>query len=78
MIVETATNADGRCDQALLTNPEPGPYRLVFAVGAYFRSQRVDSPFLEEIPIDFITSAGESYHIPLLVSPWAYSTYRGS
>ncbi len=78
VIVETLTNPDGRCDQPLLRNPEPGLYRLIFSVGQYFHARGVDSPFLDEIPIDFHTSAGQSYHIPLLVSPWSYSTYRGS
>jgi 5-hydroxyisourate hydrolase len=78
------TNADGRCDAPLLEGAayRPGRYRLVFAVAAYFRGQgaRLDEPaFLDEVPLDFGIAAGsEHYHVPLLASPWAYSTYRGS
>ncbi len=77
-LVEATTNADGRCDQPLLSNPEPGRYRLLFAVGDYFRARGVDSPFLDEVPVDFVIRAGESYHVPLVFTPWSYSTYRGS
>ena len=79
-----ALNADGRCDAALLEGDayRPGRYRLVFAVGDYFRAQGArlaDPPFLDEVPLDFGIAAGsDHYHVPLLVSPWAYSTYRGS
>jgi 5-hydroxyisourate hydrolase len=59
-----------------------GRYRLVFDVAAYFQSLGValpDPPFLGEVPLDFgIADAAGHYHVPLLVSPWAYSTYRGS
>jgi 5-hydroxyisourate hydrolase len=59
-----------------------GTYRLVFDVAAYFRQQGVplpDPPFLDRVPLDFgIAQADQHYHVPLLVSPWAYSTYRGS
>jgi len=78
MVMETRTNADGRCDAPLLVDPIPGPCRLVFSIGAYFRETGVESPFLEDVPIDFIISTGQSYHVPLLVSPWSYSTYRCS
>ncbi len=77
-------NDDGRADSPLLegTALVPGRYRLVFAVAAYFRSQGValaDPPFLDEVPLDFgIADAQAHYHVPLLASPWAYSTYRGS
>jgi 5-hydroxyisourate hydrolase len=59
----------------------PGRYRLVFAAGAYFRSCGVapDPPFVDEVVIDFgIADPAAHYHVPLLVSPWSYSTYRGS
>jgi 5-hydroxyisourate hydrolase len=60
----------------------PGTYRLVFGVAAYFAGRGTvlaDPPFLGEVPIDFgIASADQHYHVPLLASPWAYSTYRGS
>lgn len=78
ILAETSTNDDGRCDQPLLTDPAPGRYRLVFAVGDYFRNRGIDSPFLDEVPIDFEIRAGESYHVPLVFTPWSYSTYRGS
>ena len=77
-------NADGRADAPLLQGESflPGRYRLVFAVAAYFRARGVElpePPFLDEVPLDFgLAAAGQHYHVPLLVSPWAYSTYRGS
>jgi 5-hydroxyisourate hydrolase len=78
------TNAEGRTDEPLLTGAElrAGGYEIVFAVGEYFASQRLptsDPPFLEEIPVRFgIANPDAHYHVPLLASPWAYSTYRGS
>ena len=60
----------------------PGRYRLVFGVAAYFRSRGMllpDPPFLDEVPLDFgLATVGRHYHVPLLASPYAYSTYRGS
>jgi 5-hydroxyisourate hydrolase len=74
------TDGDGRCRG--LPELPAGRYRLVFAVAAYFRAKGAalpDPPFLDEVVIDFgIAEAGGHYHVPLLVSPWAYSTYRGS
>ena len=59
-----------------------GRYRLLFAVAPYFRGLGVtlpDPPFIDTVPVDFgIADAAGRYHVPLLVSPWAYSTYRGS
>ena len=84
IVAETRTNADGRCDAPLLAGDEfrPGTYELVFAAGAYFRTAGVDlpdPPFLDEVPIRFgIAHADQHYHVPLLISPWSYSTYRGS
>ena len=78
------TNADGRTDQPLLVADEVrvGQYELVFFVGDYFVSKGVTSSnirFLDRVPIRFgIADANAAYHVPLLVSPWAYSTYRGS
>jgi len=78
------TNADGRTDRPLLTAEEakPGRYQLVFHVAAYFRAQGValaDPPFLDTVPVRFaIADPAQHYHVPLLVSPWSYSTYRGS
>ncbi|SDA31098.1 hydroxyisourate hydrolase [Sphingomonas sp. NFR15] len=73
------TNADGRCPG--LPAVDAGRYRLEFATAAYFRGQGVtlaDPPFLDVITIDFGVAAGGHYHVPLLVSPYSYSTYRGS
>jgi len=77
-------NADGRADAPLLdgTSHRVGRYRLVFSVAAYSSGRDVqlpDPPFLDEVTLDFgIAATGEHYHVPLLVSPWSYSTYRGS
>ena len=71
------TNADGRVDSALLAGEElwSGSYELVFFVGDYFGERQ----FLDRVPVRFLISdPSAKYHIPLLVSPWAYSTYRGS
>ena len=71
------TNQDGRVDQPLLSGNEmaAGNYQLVFLVGDYFGEHK----FLDRVPVRFtIADAKAKYHVPLLVSPWAYSTYRGS
>lgn len=78
------TNSDGRCDAPLLEGGEleAGVYELVFKAGDYFRlAGEVDAnpAFLEEIPIRFgIARTDQHYHVPLLVSPYGYTTYRGS
>ena len=78
------TNADGRTDQPLLAAEEmqAGRYELVFYVGDYFAGKgsfRPQVAFLDRVPVQFgIAEPAASYHVPLLVSPWAYSTYRGS
>lgn len=77
-VADFTTNQDGRCDSPLATDPVAGRYQLIFSIGEYFRANGVDSPFLDEVPIQFTVSADQSYHIPLLCSPWSYSTYRGS
>ena len=77
-------NADGRGDGPLLDAPAmaTGRYRLVFEVAAYFRARGVElpePPFIDQVPLDFgMADANGRYHVPLLVSPWSYSTYRGS
>jgi 5-hydroxyisourate hydrolase len=74
------TNFEGRTEQPLLSGQEmlAGEYELVFQVGAYF-AIALEKSFLNEIPVRFrIADPKEGYHVPLLVSPWAYSTYRGS
>ena len=84
VLVSTTTNADGRCDSPLLTAEamRPGAYRLEFDVGAYYRGLGVTLPdpaFLNTVAIEFgLADAGAHYHVPLLVSPFGYSTYRGS
>jgi len=81
---ENLTNDDGRCDAPLLEGPAftPGVYELVFHVGAYFdrRAPGLPDPkFLDVVPVRFGISNGDShYHVPLLISPYSYSTYRGS
>jgi 5-hydroxyisourate hydrolase len=83
-LLETMTNADGRTDVPLLVQSElvPGGYELRFQIGAYFAARGVSAgspPFLDEVPVRFgISSGGEPIHVPLLVTPWGYSTYRGS
>jgi 5-hydroxyisourate hydrolase len=78
------TNADGRTDAPLLAGPElaAGQYELVFFVGDYFAARGVASGpirFLDRVPVRFgIPDPAAAYHVPLLCSPWAYSTYRGS
>jgi 5-hydroxyisourate hydrolase len=81
-IARGLTNADGRCPGLAPGELAPGRYTLRFAVADYFRGLGVvlaDPPFLDEVAVDFGMSAeGGHYHVPLLVSPFAYSTYRGS
>ena len=78
LLADTLTKADGRCDAPLLINAIPGEYQLLFSMGDYFRAQGVASPFVNEIPVHFIIESGRNYHVPLVCSPYAYSTYRGS
>ena len=83
-VTSTLTNADGRCDAPLLDGErmQPGRYELVFAAGDYFRALGTplpEPPFVDEVVLRFgIAHAEQHYHVPLLVSPWSYSTYRGS
>jgi 5-hydroxyisourate hydrolase len=79
----TTTNANGRTDAPLLEGSEltAGTWRIVFHVGDYFRERgdRDAGRFLEDVPVVFVVDdPAAAYHVPLLVSPWAYSTYRGS
>ena len=74
-------NDDGRPDETLLEPIEIGNYELVFYVGEFFKNiTKLEKPnFLNEVSIKFgISNQKEKYHVPLLVSPWSYSTYRGS
>jgi 2-oxo-4-hydroxy-4-carboxy-5-ureidoimidazoline decarboxylase len=84
VVTRTITNADGRTDEPLIGGrPVPiGRYELTFSVGDYFAGRQVvtsDPPFLDRIPLRFSVSEPESHlHVPLLVTPWSYATYRGS
>jgi 2-oxo-4-hydroxy-4-carboxy-5-ureidoimidazoline decarboxylase len=84
LLKETITNADGRTDAPLLGGGplRIGSYEIAFHIGAYFAAQAVATsrpPFLDVVPIRFAIAEPEAhYHVPLLASPWAYSTYRGS
>lgn len=77
-------NSDGRCDKPLYENNtlKKGTYRLVFDVAGYFKAKGVTLPepnFLNRVSLDFgVANVEQHYHVPLLVSPWTYSTYRGS
>ncbi|MFY0475747.1 hydroxyisourate hydrolase [Achromobacter marplatensis] len=77
-------NADGRSAKPLFTDQDlrTGTYRLVFDVAGYFKARGVALPepnFLNRVSLDFgVAHPNEHYHVPLLVSPWSYSTYRGS
>jgi 5-hydroxyisourate hydrolase len=84
LLKTVTTNKDGRTDQPLLGPAEikAGTYELVFFVADYFKQKATalaSPPFLEQVPVRFgIADPNAGYHVPLLVSPWAYSTYRGS
>jgi 2-oxo-4-hydroxy-4-carboxy-5-ureidoimidazoline decarboxylase len=84
VVTRATTNADGRTDQPLIGGrPVPiGRYELTFSVGRYFAECKVpmsDPPFLDQIPLRFSVSDPEGHlHVPLLVTPWSYATYRGS
>ena len=84
LLRELALDADGRAGGPVLEGDafQVGRYRLEFEVGAYFRARGAElpePPFLDRVPLDFgIADAASPYHVPLLASPWSYSTYRGS
>jgi len=80
LLKSAVTNRDGRTDAPLLAEGEmaSGTYEIVFLVGDYFGSAAADR-FLDRVPIRFgLTDPTASYHVPLLVTPWSYNTYRGS
>jgi 5-hydroxyisourate hydrolase len=81
-IARGTTNEDGRCLDLAPAGLAPGQYAIRFSVADYFRDQGVtlpDPPFFDQVTVDFgIAADGGHYHVPLLVSPFAYSTYRGS
>ena len=84
LIKSVRTNSDGRTDEPLLEGKTliTGTYELRFHVADYFKAKGTelpDPPFLDVVPIRFgVFDAHQNYHVPLLVSPWSYSTYRGS
>ena len=84
LLRELTLDDDGRAGGPLLEKEtmRAGAYRLSFDVAAYFTARGValpQPPFLDVVPLDFgLSETGQHYHVPLLVSPWAYSTYRGS
>ena len=85
LLKQFVLNQDGRYSGGLLldaTELQRGSYRLVFDVAAYFKARGVTLPepnFLNQVSLDFgVANPGQHYHVPLLVSPWSYSTYRGS
>ena len=83
LLTRTVTNDDGRTDEPLLGDASfaGGRYELEFSVGAYFRDAGLalaEPPFLDDVVIRVALADDGDYHVPLLVSPWSYSTYRGS
>lgn len=84
LVTKAMTNRDGRTDQPLMEGAtfKAGTYELSFSVSEYFAGTNLpvaDPPFLDVVTLRFtIAKTDEHYHVPLLVSPWAYSTYRGS
>ena len=83
LIVSATTNEDGRTPYPLLEDElmTSGTYELEFDIGAYFRTRNVElatPAFLDTVVIRFAINGDEDYHVPLLASPWSYSTYRGS
>jgi 5-hydroxyisourate hydrolase len=84
VLADLRTNEDGRAERPLLEGAslQVGRYALVFHVADYFRnaeSQLSEPPFLDEVVVQFgVADAEQNYHVPLLVTPWGYSTYRGS
>lgn len=84
LVKSVTTNGDGRVDQPLAENEtfRAGTYELLFHCGDYFRQNGIpiaSPPFVDEVPVRFgIADPTQHYHVPLLLSPWSYSTYRGS
>ena len=83
LVASATTNDDGRTEYPLLEDElmVTGTYELEFDIGAYFRcrgSEVATPAFLDTVVIRFSVNGGEDYHVPLLASPWSYSTYRGS
>ncbi len=77
LVARAVTNDDGRTDAPLATDLRAGTYELVFSAGEYFERRGV-AAFYRDIPIRFALERAGKYHVPLLLSPWGYATYRGS
>ena len=79
-LAQAVTNADGRTDAPILPQAafEPGAYELIFHAGDWLRAEGLDDGFLDVVPIRFRMTEAAHYHVPLLLSPFGYSTYRGS
>jgi 5-hydroxyisourate hydrolase len=84
-VAQALTNDEGRVDAPLLAGTAfvTGRYELVFAIGTYFANaastaSAAEAPFLDDVVLRFSLARDEHYHVPLLVSPWSYTTYRGS
>ncbi len=81
LIKSVQTNQDGRCDEPLLSGSEleEGCYEIEFLIDQYYSNKGIECPFLKDVVIRFyISNSDENYHVPLLISPYGYSTYRGS
>lgn len=84
LVREVVTNSDGRIGEPVLTGAlfEAGMYELVFEIGSYFYNQGVptdEPPFLDAVTVRFtVSDSARHYHVPLLATPWSYTTYRGS
>ena len=81
LINSAKTNEDGRCNEPLLSGNlfVEGCYEIEFDIGHYYATKEIDCPFLKDVVIRFyISNSDENYHVPLLISPFSYSTYRGS
>lgn len=83
LVASAVTNEDGRTDGPLLEGDtfHSGVYELEFSIGQYFREMKAgqaEPPFLDDVVVRVTLAGDDDYHVPLLVSPWSYSTYRGS
>ena len=78
-VASAVTNQDGRTERPLLESVRLGDFEIVFGIGAYFASRGQCPGFMDQVPVRFrITDTSRHWHVPLLASPWGYTTYRGS